>query len=187
MSYKCEPLNLGGRTVESPCEGWLCSPWDYFYARKMLQNERNALVTALTSYDARLWAMGKMKGGWTEATQAALDLANGASWDLLQEYGDSNWNLFRLPQEVSAPAKLFIDMATRCHAAACDVNAEIERLGGTPPSKPQPPQPTETIVDQVFRRAGEAAGGVAKFAAIGLALWGGAKLIESRSREKGDS
>ncbi|PCC73142.1 hypothetical protein SAMN02745121_08569 [Nannocystis exedens] len=189
MSDECQPLNLGGRTKEDPCKGAFgyCTPYDYFEMRKMLQVVRNGLVTRLTSYDTMLWERQRKgeKVSYTPATQAALDLCNGDSWNVLAEHGDSNWNYLKMGEELAGPIRTFIEMATRCHAASCDVDAAIRALGGVTPSAPAQPVPTQTIIDQIFKRAGEAAGGVAKFAAIGLALWGGAQFI--KAREKGDS
>lgn len=150
MADECPPLDLGGRTVASPCLaafGYYCSPWDYWETRRLLQNERNALVDRLTYFYGMVKA-GKAK--WTPATSAAYELANGPSYDLLMEYGDSNWNILRDGIAAETPARLFVEMTQRVHGALCDVDSELAHRGEIVPQTPPPVKPPERIEDRIL-------------------------------------
>lgn len=167
---ECKPLELGGRTVENPClgaYGWVCTPWDYWATRKILQTERNVLVDRLTALN-QLTKAGK--ASWSDpllaASSQAYELANGASYDLLMEYSDSNWNIFRGDQAAEEPARMFIQMAQRVHAATCDVEAALATLGQTVPQAPAPPPAPQKIEDRVLEFTLQAT----KTAALGIAV-----------------
>lgn len=170
----CPPLDLGGRTVDNPCLGAFglyCTPWDYWSCRRILQNERLALIDRLNRYN-NLVAAGRAK--WTAATSAAHALCNGASYDLLAEYGESNWNIFRDGQRAEEPARLFLDMATKVHGATCDVEAALGALGEVLPQRPPPIQAPQSFPDKLA----DAMLGLAKSAGIvGAVIFGGILLF----------
>lgn len=159
---ECPPLELGGRTVENPCLGaWglYCTPWDYWACRDILRSERAALIDRLNRFNK---LVGEKKATWTAATSAAHALCNGPSWDLLEQYGASNWNFFRDGQRAEEPARAFLDMATKVHGALCDVEAALGALGEVLPQRPPPIKPTDSYTDKLA----DAALGLAKTAGI---------------------
>lgn len=165
---ECTPLDLGGRTLENPCKYWICTPWDYWETRALLQAERNALVARLNAYNKLVNKPGSEK--WTPAIVAAYTLADETSYKLLMDYGDSNWNVFRSAELIETPARLFIKTANDCHGATCDVDATLVAAGHVVPQEPPPPKTPARIEDRIL----EFTLGVAKSALVvgGVVLGG---------------
>lgn len=167
----CTPVDLGGGTLESPCLNWFgCGAYDHQRLRRVLQTERNYLVSALTTYN-QVVAQGKVK--WTPATSLAYDLANGSSYDLLQKYPQSvPWSeVLDLLAYYHNTCTAFAQMAAQCHAATCDVLSALEAAGEVLPQKPIPPPAPQAWGDQLLDFTIKVAKSVGIVAVVGAAFF----------------
>lgn len=164
----CSKLDLGGRTVEDPCEAtWLwCTIEDFDVTRGLLVTEHNALVRTLDGYNA-LVAAGKAK--WTQIPSAAWKVYE-ESWALLKTY-EPDWaypffnsNVYKL----KAPITAFVATAMRVHSAACDVDNARQLLGDKLPSPPTEPTKEKGVVEQAVDFTRDLGSGLVKLAGIAV-------------------
>jgi hypothetical protein len=170
----CPQLDLGGRTVESPCTGWWCTLEEFGIVRNLFVAEHNALVRSLDQWNQ---AVGAGKTTWTPVPTVAYKVYE-ESWVVLQKYptdygsGWANSDIYKLSEPISA----MIQQATTVHAANCDVRSALEQLGEQVPANPEPPKKGDTLAEQAIDFAKDLGGGITTIAWIGLGAVGVAAL-----------
>jgi hypothetical protein len=179
----CPPINTGGRTINSPCPGWLgCSLEDFKTVRGLFASEYNDLIILLDLWEVRVAAAKAASASsptWYESIPLASYKVYEDAYQLLTDhpynYGEGLFNkdgVFIKPTIIE-----FLTMLPKVHQAACDMREALAQLGAPVPSIPVPPEEPKGTVEQVFDGAkdlvGSAAGGVV-YLAVGL---GGAALL----------
>jgi hypothetical protein len=173
----CPPLDMAGRTVNSPCVSWLgCNLEDFQITRGLFAIEHNALVGLLNAWNA---AVAAGKATWTTVPIASWEKYE-TSWKLLSKYPadyGSGW-LDTDGYFIKSPIIEFIQMAMLVHQASCDMRVALAGIGEQVPGVPDPIPEPKGVVEKVFEGGKDVVAGAASGVVnVALGLGGAALLI----------